>query len=140
MTEIKIAVTDEDINSCWEAMSLLRPMLKEKDFIGKIRDMQKEGYVLLYLLGNGKAVSIAGYRFLTMLHCGKMLYIDDLSTLEVFRGRGYASILLNHIYEIAKQENCQSVQLDSGHTRTKAHKLYYKENFTINSFHFAKQL
>ncbi|WP_281227852.1 GNAT family N-acetyltransferase [Flavobacterium aquiphilum] len=140
MLEIKTAITDNDIASCWEAMSLLRPMLKEENFIEQIKAMQQEGYVLLYILENGKAVSLAGYRIYTMLYCGKMLYVDDLSTLETGRGKGYASALLNHIYEIAKQENCQSVHLDSGHARTTAHKLYFKENFTISAFHFSKPL
>ncbi|HEX8014855.1 MAG TPA: GNAT family N-acetyltransferase [Flavobacterium sp.] len=140
MTEIKTAVTNQDIASCWEAMYLLRPMLKKTEFIKKIKEMQKEGYTLLYISQNNEAVAVAGYRFFTMLYCGKMLYLDDLSTLEIYRGKGYASILLNYIYEIAKFEKCSSVQLDSGHIRTDAHKLYYKENFTINAFHFNKQL
>ena len=140
MAQIKIAVTNQDIASCWEAMYLLRPMLKKQEFVQKIKEIQNEGYILLYILENDKAVAIVGYRFFTMLYCGKMLYIDDLSTLENYRGKGYASILLNHIYEIAKQENCNSIQLDSGHVRTNAHKLYYKEGFTINAFHFNKQL
>ncbi len=140
MTEIKIAITDNDIASCWEAMSLLRPTLKEQEFIEQIKEMQKEGYTLLYISDNDQTVSIAGYRFLTMLYCGKILYIDDLSTVENCRSKGYASTLLTHIYEIAKLQNCKSIQLDSGHTRTDAHKLYYKQNFTISAFHFNKQL
>ncbi|PKB16673.1 GNAT family N-acetyltransferase [Flavobacterium sp. 5] len=140
MNEIKIAITDQDIASCWEAMSLLRPMLKEDEFVQQIKEMQKEGYTLLFIFENNRVVSLAGYRIWTMLYCGKMLYIDDLSTLENSRGKGYASTLLNHIYEIAKEQNCISVQLDSGPTRTDAHKLYFKENFTISAFHFNKQL
>lgn len=138
--QIKIAVTNQDIASCWEAMYLLRPMLKKQEFVDKIKEMQKEGYILLYIIENDTVVAIAGYRFFTMLYCGKMLYIDDLSTLENYRKKGYASVLLNYLYEIAKQKNCNSVQLDSGHTRTNAHKLYYREDFIINAFHFNKQL
>ena len=140
MATIKTAITNQDIASCWEALSVLRPMLKEAEFVNQIKAMQQEGYILLYISDDDKVVSIAGYRFCTMLYCGKMLYIDDLSTLENSRGKGYASILLKHIYTIAKEQNCQSVQLDSGHTRTDAHKLYFKENFTISAFHFNKQL
>lgn len=138
--EIKTAITDQDIASCWEAVFLLRPMLKKSEFAAQIKSMQKEGYQLLYIEENNKVVSIAGYRIFTMLYCGKQLYIDDLSTIETGRGKGYASALLQHIYEIAKQENCQSVQLDSGPTRTTAHKLYFNENFTISAFHFHKPL
>ncbi len=140
MVEIKNAVTDSEISSSWEVMYLLRPMLIEEIFVSEIKNMQKEGYNLLYINEHNKTVAIAGYRIFTMLYCGKMLYIDDLSTLESCRGKGYASHLLKHIYEIAKKENCISVQLDSGYTRTKAHKLYFKEDFTISAFHFNKTM
>jgi len=140
MLEIKTAITNNEIASCWEAMFLLRPMLKEENFIKQIKALQTEGYVLLYILENGKVVSLAGYRIFAMLYCGKMVYVDDLSTLELCRGKGYASALLKHIYEIAVRENCTTVQLDSGHTRTYAHKLYFKENFSISAFHFSKTM
>lgn len=140
MTEIKKANTPHEIASCWEALFLLRPMLNENEFVAQIQEMQKEGYSLLYIEENGIVVSIAGYRIFSMLYCGKMLYIDDLSTLVTCRGKGYASILLNHLCETAKQENCKTIHLDSGHLRTTAHKLYFKENFVINAFHFSKSI
>ncbi|MET4084017.1 GNAT superfamily N-acetyltransferase [Pedobacter sp. UYP30] len=140
MIEIKNAVTDIEISSSWEAMYLLRPMLTEKSFVDTIKNMQNEGYNLLYICEKEKTVAIAGYRIFTMLYCGKMLYIDDLSTLESCRGKGYASSLLKHLYELAKKENCISIQLDSGSARTTAHKLYFEEDFTISAFHFNKTI
>jgi len=140
MTEIKIAITDTEIASCWEAISVLRPMLKRENFVSQIRDLQKEGYHLLYIEEKDKTVAIAGYRVYTMLYCGKMLYLDDLSTLESHRGKGYASQLLNHLKEIALEQDCVSLQLDSGPGRTTAHKLYFKEDFTISAYHFHKKL
>ena len=140
MVTIKNAVTETEISSSWEAMYLLRPMLKQENFVSQIKDMQKEGYNLLYISENNQTVAVAGYRIFTMLYCGKLLYIDDLSTLESCRGKGYASQLLKHIYEIAKKENCVSVHLDSGHARTIAHKLYLKEDFIISAHHFNKKI
>lgn len=140
MTTIKTAVTDEDIASCWEAMSVLRPLLQEQHFVAQIKAMQQEGYTLIYLSEGDRVVSLAGYRIFTMLYCGKQLYIDDLSTLSSSRGKGHASALLAHIYEIAQQQDCKSVQLDSGPSRTTAHKLYFKEGFSISAFHFNKPL
>jgi GNAT superfamily N-acetyltransferase len=136
----KTAKTEIEIAACWETMFLLRPMLKKEEFVAKIKSQQNEGYTLLYIEEAGRVVSVAGYRILTMLYCGKMLYIDDLSTLETYRGKGYASMLLHHLYEVAKQENCVSVQLDSGPARATAHKLYFKENFTLSAFHFNKPI
>lgn len=140
MTEIKIAITDNEIASCWEAISVLRPMLERENFVSQIQNLQKEGYHLLYIQEKDKTVAIAGYRIYTMLYCGKMLYLDDLSTLEEYRGKGYASRLLNHLKAIALENNCVSIQLDSGPTRTTAHKLYFKEDFTISAYHFHKKL
>ncbi|GEL10420.1 Acetyltransferase (GNAT) family protein [Flavobacterium glycines] len=140
MTEIKIAITDTEIASCWEAISVLRPMLERENFVSQIQNLQKEGYHLLYIQEKDKTVAIAGYRIYTMLYCGKMLYLDDLSTLEEYRGKGYASQLLNHLKAIALENNCVSIQLDSGPARTTAHKLYFKEDFTISAYHFHKKL
>jgi ribosomal protein S18 acetylase RimI-like enzyme len=115
-------------------------MLKKEDFLSTIKQMQREGYTLLYIEEDQKTVAVAGYRIFSMLYCGKMLYIDDLSTVEACRGKGYASKLLHHLYELALKEDCKSVQLDSGPSRTTAHKLYFKENFTISAFHFNRPL
>ena len=140
MTEVKIARTNDDITSCYEVISLLRPALQAGNFVSKIKAMQNEGYVLLHVLEGQKVVAAAGYRIFTMLYAGRLLYIDDLITLESHRGKGYASTLLHYMYDIAVQQNCNSVQLDSGPARTDAHKLYFKENFLINAFHFSRQL
>ena len=140
MSEIKVAITEIEIASCWEAISILRPMLAKENFVSQILALQKEGYHLLYIQENNITVAIAGYRIYTMLYCGKMLYLDDLSTIENQRGKGYASQLLNHLNKIAFKEDCISIQLDSGPTRTTAHKLYFKEDFTISAYHFHKKL
>lgn len=139
MATIKTAVTDQEIRMCWEALFLLRPMLDPQNFVNKIKDMQKEGYTLLYLFEDNKVVAIAGYRILTMLHCDKIVYIDDLSTLATFRDKGHATSLLNKIYEIAQKNNCAAVHLDSEPLRTEAHKLYLKEGFTVTASHFSKK-
>ncbi len=140
MADIKTAISDSEINSCWEPIHVLRPMLQRENFLSTIQHMQSEGYHLLYIEEDQKTVAIAGYRIFSMLYCGKLLYIDDLSTVEACRGKGYASQLLDFLYELALKEDCQSVQLDSGPTRTTAHKLYFKENFTISAFHFNRLL
>ncbi|MGV8878455.1 MAG: GNAT family N-acetyltransferase [Sphingobacteriaceae bacterium] len=140
MTTIKVAKSDAEINSCWHAMFQLRPHLKQEDFLTQIKAMQREGYTLLYLTDGDKTVSVAGYRIYSLLYSGKMLYIDDLSTLENCRKCGYASMLLQYIYQIAASDNCISVQLDSGPARTAAHKLYFKEDFIISAYHFHKKI
>lgn len=121
-------------------MQILCPHLQKDTFVGTIMSLQAEGYALFYIEAGGRIVYVAGYRFFTTLYASKMLYIDDLSTLAECRGKGYASMLLQRICQLAKETGCISVQLDSRSTRTPAHRLYYKEGFTISAFHFAKPL
>lgn len=138
--EIKTAQTDSEIASCWKVMQTLRPHLKEEDFVGQIRLLQSEGYILKYIEIDKIAVALAGFRIKHMLFSGKMIYIDDLATLEESRGKGYANILLQYIDSIAKDENCTTVQLDSASTNFIAHKVYLKNGFDIKAFHFIKNI
>jgi GNAT superfamily N-acetyltransferase len=140
MITTKEATTAEEIEACWEAIALLRPALQKNNFVSQIQQMQNEGYHLLYIQVANEVAAIAGYRIFTMLYCGKILYIDDLSTLVEHRGKGYASAILEHIQNLAINQNCTSVHLDSGPSRTTAHKLYFNKNFVINAFHFYRAL
>jgi hypothetical protein len=42
--------------------------------------------------------------------------------------------------ELARNRGCSSIQLDSGTHRVKAHRFYFRERYTITSFHFARPL
>jgi predicted GNAT family acetyltransferase len=103
---------------CWEALHLLRPMLQAETFCRANKRNAKEGYVL-YLFEDHKVVSIAGYRIYSMLYCGKMLYIDDLSTLESGRDKGHASSLLKQLCMKLLHNMMKAVYLDSGHIKVR---------------------
>ena len=135
--EIKLAEEKEDFLKCWEVVHELRPHLDQDRYLTLMLYMIDEGYKLIYIEEDGKGVSFCGYRLTTMLHRGRSIYIDDLCTLPEGRGKGYAKALLNHVLSFARQEELQSVHLDSGHHRFNAHRLYLNFGFDITSHHFA---
>lgn len=144
MTTI-LAQTDAEIWRCLPALLALRPHLTAERAFEQIQFQRaNEGFTLAFIdLGNDvDAPAVAGYRIMHLLHSGRTLYIDDLSTLPGTRGRGYASTLLDFIIEQARQTNCQSVSLDSGQTpaRYDAHRLYLNKRFNITSHHFMLNL
>ena len=99
------------------------------------------GFQIAFIkMDNGTVPAIAGFRFVEMLHRGASIYIDDLSTLEEARGKGYGGMLLDYLIDLAKKGNCSSVHLDSGVQRFAAHRFYLKKGFNITSHHFALQL
>lgn len=138
---VTIAQTDEQIRRCLPAVLALRPQFAAEQALEQIRFQQTEDrYVLAFIdLGdNADAPAAIGYRIMHLLHSGKTLYIDDLSTLPEGRGKGYASALLDFVVGQAQQANCQTVSLDSGQNpaRYAAHRLYLNKGFNITSHHF----
>ncbi|MBL7815176.1 MAG: GNAT family N-acetyltransferase [Saprospiraceae bacterium] len=139
--KIKIAQTEADIALCRSAILALRPHLTDADLVALVKEIQSEGYKLAFVeTEEGEAAAICGYRYLQFLFCGKHFYIDDLSTLPQFRGRGYGSVLLDFVIAEAQSLGFNVVTLDSGHHRHDAHRLYLNKGFAISSHHFTKKL
>lgn len=141
MRIVKTATTDAEIRACSEVILTLRPHVKPERLLPQIREMQQEGYHLLYLPADddpSKVAAIAGYRHKHNLHTGRFIYIDDLATHPSLRAQGYASLLLYHIREIAREEGLAVVQLDSGHNLWPAHRLYHQQGFYISAHHFTQ--
>lgn len=121
-------------------MHALRPHLEANKFLLLIKEMQTEGYCLVFIEENNQAVAAVGFRYLQFLFNGKHIYIDDLSTLPEARGKGYGAALLDHVLEIATQKGYIQVTLDSGYQRHDAHRLYLNKGFKLGSHHFVKVL
>ena len=140
--EIKRADTDTDIMHCFHVMKVLRPHLKEHDFLPLIKDMQLKGYCLIYIDDEKEAVAACGYRYTQHLAWGRPVYIDDLITLPSARKKGYAKKLLDAVKQEAASRGCTQLHLDSGTfpERYDAHRFYLRYGFNITSFHFAMQI
>ncbi len=137
---LKQAITDIDIENCFEVMSELRTHLKKDMFLSTVRHMETEGYKLAFIEDKGKVVAVAGYRIYSNLFMGKHLYVDDLVTAEIARSQGYGAQMVKWLRNEARKENCNFYHLDSGTHRGEAHKFYFRQGFTIASYHFSEQL
>lgn len=86
---MRIAMSDQEIQSCFPVMKQLRPNLQQESFLQTIRAMQTEGYQMGYIKVDSKVVAVAGFRICINLAAeGKALYFYDLVTCEQFRSRG----------------------------------------------------
>jgi len=137
---IQEAKSEEEISKCFEVIHGLRPHLIKENFVSLILTMMNEGYRLAYIEIDGKAVSAIGFRYLQFLHAGKHFYIDDLTTLPQYRGKGYGSRLLDFVFELGRNSGLKKITLDSGDQRFDAHRLYLNKGFKISSHHFVKEI
>lgn len=139
--DITFLKTPEDIAKAFETMQELRPHLKDKaSFVDQIQKQQNQGYFLVCILEGDKAAACLGFRLMTTLAWGNIMYIDDLVTSAQSRGKGYAGELLMYAIAQASAFGCDQIHLDTGYTRHDAHKVYLQHGFKMNSHHLSLDL
>jgi len=136
-TELFIARSDSEIDACFSAFKALRPHLNSDEFLSQVRRQQQQSYQILALRTGETIPSAAGFRFAEFLAWGKVLYIDDLTTLPEFRGRGHGDLLMGWMIEHAKSHGCRGVHLDTGYARHAAHRLYLRKGMRFDCHHLA---
>ena len=137
---VNIAVTDAQVEACYPAMRELRPHIDAQQFVGIVRDMQRDGYMLAALIDDGRVTAVAGFRIKRTLFCDKFLYIDDLATLSTEQSKGRGKVLLTWLREYAAAANCADIRLDSGLQRINAHRFYERNGMESTALHFREVL
>ena len=127
----------------YAAMLELRPHIgSSSDFVRTVDETQRpQGYRLIASFDEDEqAAAAAGFRVIDYLAWGRALYCDDLSTRQMYRGRGHAGLLVDWMIAEAKQLGCGEFHLDSGvgPDRTTAHRLYFNKGMRISSHHFSR--
>jgi GNAT superfamily N-acetyltransferase len=136
----RLAITDNEITNCFDAIAELRPHLSRDSFLTTVRSMEDEGFKLAFIEEHSQVVAVAGYRIYSNLFMGKHCYVDDLVTVEEHRSKGYGEQMIKWVRQQAIAQDCRFLHLDSGTHRGKAHKFYFEQNFTIASYHFSEEL
>lgn len=67
-------------------------------------------------------------------------YITTLVVNEEQRNQGIGKGLIEKLTELAKQEGCKRIELDSGFHREEAHKIYEHLGFNKRAFLFSKEI
>ena len=138
---IQPAESDEQIAATYDVMRQLRPALRPDEYVARVRAlMASDGYRLAALVDGGAVRAVAGYRYMEMLYCGRLLYLDDLVADERVRSRGYGRRLLEWLKAEARRHGCAELQLISGVVREQAHRFYFREGLGIECFQFRIRL
>ncbi|MDV3240156.1 MAG: GNAT family N-acetyltransferase [Gammaproteobacteria bacterium] len=137
---IHLATTDAEIVACYPVMRELRPHIAEAQFLARVRSQENTGYRLARITERTGVVAVAGFRISENLAWGRFLYVDDLVTLPEHRSKGHGAALLSWLRELAAEEGCEQLHLDSGIQRKEAHRFYEREGMTMASFHFVEKI
>jgi GNAT superfamily N-acetyltransferase len=141
ITTILEPQTDAEILESYSVMRQLRPALPPEEYVPTIRRLiAREGYRLVAVAEEGKIRAVAGYRFMELLYCGRILYIDDLVTDESVRSRGFGRQLLDWLKDTGRAQGCTELHLDSRLHREAAHRFYERAGLVKTCYHFAVAL
>lgn len=136
-SDICLAQTEKDIASGFAVMAQLRPHLSETQFVEQVLLQRQQGYHLLLARQNRDVVGVAGFVVGHKLAWGKHIYVDDLVTCQKSRSKGVGKALMDWMCAYGRQNQCDSLHLDSGVQRFGAHAFYLREGMHIASHHFA---
>jgi GNAT superfamily N-acetyltransferase len=137
---LREAVDADAQRALWPVLRELRPHLDEAALVAAVAAQRAEGYRLIGAWRGQTPVGAAGFRLQQMLAHGRLLYVDDLVTLESERGTGIGKALLDWLLHEAQRLGCASLQLDSGTWRHAAHAFYFARGMHVSSFHFVRAL
>jgi GNAT superfamily N-acetyltransferase len=135
---VELPPGDRRLEAVYPVMRELRTDLSETQFAERYAAGHVDGYRIAALLEQGQCLAAAGYRVFTNFVSGRHLYIDDLVTTASSRSAGYGRRLNDYLVELARRQECTSVQLDSNVRRHDAHRFYFRERYVITSFHFGR--
>jgi GNAT superfamily N-acetyltransferase len=140
MEIVEVPPGDERLKAVYPVMRELRTDLSDHQLEERYAAGHTDGYRLVGVFDGNECRAAAGYRIMTNFVSARHMYVDDLVTAELWRSHGYGRLLNKYLVELARSERCDSIQLDSGTHRRKAHRFYFRERYTISSFHFVRLL
>lgn len=139
--DIRHADTEAALRASYAVMRELRPHLQSyEDFATRVQRMTDQNYRILTAWQGDTALAVAGYRLQENLVYGRFLYVDDLVTSEASRGQNLGARLLEALTDIAMQENCDKLVLDTALSNALAQRFYFREGLLTGAIRFHKFL
>lgn len=143
MAEINIrTITPADIPAAVPLLESLNPETPASVVRERLETILADHphYELFGAFAGDKLAGLAGAWIATKIWCGRYLEVDNLVVSEDHRSSGIGSLLMKHLEELAKKQDCKVMVLDSYASNTASHRLYYRLGFEIWGFHFVKPI
>lgn len=117
----------------------LRPHLPA-DYVGTMQAILSAGAHMTVAVDGERVLGVAVWRVLLKTSSGRELYVDDLVTDDAARSTGVGAALIAGLDARGRALDCDTLALDSGTQRHRAHRFYFREGFAATAFHFTRSL
>jgi len=139
-TLIDLAAGDARWEQALPVLQELRPHLTAVLLARVLDEGAPQGLRVAAVFAGDRCVAVAGWRIIANTSATRKMYVDDLSTAESERSRGYGRMLLDALRERAVEAGCRFLDLDSGVQRFDAHRFYLRERMDIVAHHFSRRI
>ena len=92
------------------------------------------------ILIEDKLIGISSGWITVRLYSGKQLEVDNVIIDSRVQSKGYGKIFFSKIEQWAKQNNCETIELNTYLQNSRSHKFYYNLGYSVHGFHFCKKL
>ena len=99
-----------------------------------------ENYYCFGLFASQELVAVSSGWLTTRLYSGRQLELDNVVVKPEWRNRGIGADLNRYIEDWAKNNACQTCELNSYVTNTGSHRFYFRHGYSILGYHFYKRL
>ncbi len=125
-----------------QALPVLRQLRPDLDAVhlDAVLGDPAQGPRFIGAFAGSRCLAVAGWRIHALTLCGRQLYVDDLVTDESARSGGVGARMLARLVELARENGCARLELDSNVTRHGAHRFYLREGLRIDAHHFRVDL
>jgi GNAT superfamily N-acetyltransferase len=109
-------------------------------YVARMHSVFRDGAEMAVALDGDTVVGVTVFRCYDRTLHGKEMYCDDLVSDATVKVKGVGNALMQYLSDTGRARGMTKLTLSSGVQRAQAHKFYFREGFTISSFHFVKPL
>ncbi len=106
----------------------------------RFNEMKHQNYKCAGIFKNDELVGVSGLWFCTRHYTGKSVELDHVFIKKSHRNKGLGKRFMDWIYNYAKQNDCDAMELNSYVQNFPSHKFYYNEGYEIWGYHFFKNI
>ena len=114
MDSIKIRILNkDDYSQYFDLINIfIKTFFTKEDFINNLLKINNNSNIWVIELNNKLiATGTLLYEYKFIHNISKIAHIEDICVYNNYRGKNYGKILMNHLIDEAKKENCYKVTL-----------------------------
>jgi len=106
----------------------------------RFKEMLAQQYKCIGIFNDKALIGCCGLWFMTRHYAGRSIEVDHVFIKEAFRKNGIGKQLFKWLYAYSKENQVETIELNTYVQNHPSHKFYYNEGFNILGYHFLKKI